>query len=61
MITTTSGPIKLNAHPKKEGLPDVSYPVHDKTVTVTNCGRVCLDGWKIQLNTLFAGHKEALL
>ena len=29
---------------KYEGLPDVSYPFHDKTVTVTNCGRICLDG-----------------
>jgi len=43
-----------------EGLPDVSYPFHDKTVTVTNCGRICLDGKKIHFSTVFAGHDVGL-
>ena len=43
-----------------EGLPDVSYPFHDKTVTVTNCGRICLDGKKIYFSTVFAGHDVGL-
>ncbi|MFM8257447.1 MAG: integrase core domain-containing protein, partial [Polynucleobacter sp.] len=38
------------------GLPDVSYPFHDKTVTITNCGRICIAGQKIHLSTVFAGH-----
>lgn len=39
-----------------QGLPDVSYPFHDKTVTITNCGRICIAGQKVHLSTVFAGH-----
>jgi putative transposase len=45
---------------KYAGLPDVSYPFHDKTVTVTNCGRICHEGKKIHLSTVFAGHDVGL-
>jgi len=38
-----------------QGLPDVDYPLHDKTVTVTNCGRICYRKKKINLSTVFAG------
>jgi putative transposase len=24
------------------GLPDIEYPLHDKTIVVTRCGRICL-------------------
>ena len=41
---------------KYEGLPDVSYPFHDKTITITNCGRICIAGQKIHLSAVFAGH-----
>ena len=34
----------------------MSYPFHDKTVTITNCGRICIAGQKIHLSTVFAGH-----
>ncbi len=40
---------------KYRGLPDVSYLFHDKTVTVTYCGRICLFGKKINLSQVFAG------
>ena len=42
------------------GLPDVSYPFHDKTVTVTKCGRICLGNQKIHFSTVFAGHDVGL-
>lgn len=29
------------------GLPDVEYPMHDRTITVTHCGRICMDRRKI--------------
>jgi len=45
---------------KYEGLPDVSYPFHDKTVTVTKCGRICLGNQKIHFSTVFAGHDVGL-
>jgi putative transposase len=37
------------------GLGQLAYPLHDRTVTVTNCGRVCFGRRKINLSTVFAG------
>ena len=37
------------------GLPELGYPFHDSTVTVTSCGRICLAGRKINLSHAFAG------
>ncbi len=38
-----------------KGLPDISYPFHDKEVTVTSCGRICFRTRKINLSQVFAG------
>src|SRR2546422_3199205 len=37
------------------GLPDIDYPLHDKTIVVTRCGRICLGKKKINFSTVFAG------
>ena len=37
------------------GLPDSDYPFHDKTIVVTNCGRMCLGHKKINFSTVSAG------
>ena len=37
------------------GLGELDYPFHDRTVTVTHCGRICLGRRKINLSTVFAG------
>ena len=37
------------------GLPDLEYPFHDKTIVVTQCGRICLGKHKINLSQVFAG------
>jgi putative transposase len=37
------------------GLPEIDYPFHDKTVTVTTCGRICFNRRKINLSVVFAG------
>ena len=37
------------------GLEDVTYPFHDATFTVTQCGRICFHGRKINLSHVFAG------
>lgn len=37
------------------GLTPFNYYLHDKTVTITHCGRVCLDGKKIHISTVLAG------
>ncbi len=33
------------------------YPFHDRTVTVTRCGRICIGKRKINLSQVFAGQK----
>ena len=40
-----------------KGLPDLDYPLHDKTITVTTCGRICFNRRKINLSQVFAGQK----
>ena len=42
------------------GLPEIVYDFHDKTVTVTACGRICLNRKKINLSTVFAGQKVGI-
>jgi putative transposase len=37
------------------GLSELVYPLHDHTITVTHCGRVCFDRRKINLSSVFAG------
>src|SRR5260370_33831993 len=37
------------------GLSDIDYPLHDETIVVTNCGRICLSRKKINFSTVFAG------
>jgi transposase InsO family protein len=37
------------------GLPELSYPFHDREILVTACGRICLHRKKINLSTVFAG------
>ena len=39
------------------GLPELEYPFHDRTVTVTRCGRICLGPQKINISQAFAGQK----
>lgn len=37
------------------GLSDPEYPFHDRTVTVTHCGRICIGKQKVNLSQVFAG------
>lgn len=38
-----------------KGIQELSYPFHDRTVTVTNCGRLCFKKKKINLSSTLAG------
>jgi transposase InsO family protein len=40
-----------------DGLPDVDYPLHDRDVLVTNCGRICMHRKKINISTVLAGQR----
>src|SRR6202167_1596693 len=37
------------------GIPELSYPFHDRTVLVSYCGRICIFRKKINLSTSLAG------
>ncbi len=39
------------------GLPDLEYPFHDRTITVTRCGRICMGPLKINLSQALAGQR----
>ena len=38
-----------------DGLPDLAYPLHDRDILVTACGRICLHRKKIIISTVLAG------
>jgi len=38
-----------------KGIGNLSYPFHDKTITVTCCGRICIHKKKVNLSYVFAG------
>lgn len=42
------------------GLPELSYPFHDREIVVTACGRICLHRKKINLSTVFAGQSVGI-
>jgi putative transposase len=42
------------------GLGVLEYPFHDRTVTVTHCGRICLGKRKINLSQSFAGQNMGI-
>lgn len=39
------------------GLPDIDYPLHDRDVVVTTCGRICMHRKKINISTSLAGQR----
>jgi putative transposase len=42
------------------GLGELEYPLHDRTVTVTQCGRICIGRRKINLSQVFAGQNVGI-
>ena len=39
------------------GLPEISYPMHDRDIIVTTCGRICMHRKKINIATVLAGQR----
>jgi transposase InsO family protein len=39
------------------GLPELTYPFHDRDILVTACGRICLHRKKINVSTVLAGQR----
>ena len=40
-----------------QGLPELTYPFHDKDILVTACGRICMHRKKINISTVLAGQR----
>ena len=40
-----------------DGLPELEYPLHDRDILVTACGRICMHRKKINISTVLAGQK----
>lgn len=40
-----------------EGIGRIDYPLHDKVITVTSCGRICHKGLKVSFSKVFAGQE----
>jgi transposase InsO family protein len=54
----TSCPVELYvASPRRYGLPELTYPFHDRDILVTACGRICLHRKKINISTVLAGQR----
>ena len=43
-----------------EGLPEITYPFHDRDHLVTACGRICMHRKKINISTVMAGQRLGL-
>jgi transposase InsO family protein len=43
-----------------DGLPELTYPLHDRDVLVTACGRICLHRKKINISTVLAGQRVGI-
>ncbi len=45
---------RRSPHPYRV-ISELQYPFHDRTITITQCGRICVGRRKINLSTVFAG------
>jgi transposase InsO family protein len=39
------------------GLPELTYPLHDREVIVTHCGRICMHRKRVNVSTVLAGQR----
>jgi len=39
------------------GLPELTYPLHDRDLLVTACGRICMHRKRINVSTVLAGQR----
>ena len=40
-----------------QGLPELTYPLHDRDLLVTACGRICMHRKRINISTVLAGQR----
>ena len=54
------GEIYRKSTRRYEGVPDITYPGYDKTLMITNCGRICFEGRKIHISKALANQPVGL-
>jgi hypothetical protein len=42
------------------GLPKLTYPLHDKDVLITSCGRLCMHRKRVNISTVLAGQRVGI-
>ena len=42
------------------GVPELTYPLHDRDVVVTDCGRICMHRKRVNLSQVFAGQRVGI-
>lgn len=43
-----------------QGLPELTYPLHDRDVLVTACGRICMHRKRVNISTVLAGQRVGI-
>jgi transposase InsO family protein len=43
-----------------DGLPEIAYPMHDRDVLVTACGRICMHRKRVNISTVLAGQRVGI-
>ena len=58
-------PNRIPTHPgavlREDVLPELAYPFHDRTIVITECGRICMDRKKIMLSSVLAGQRVGVM
>ncbi len=56
----TPGNVYVASPRPYRGLPELTYPLHDKDVLVTACGRLCMHRKKINISYVLAGQRVGI-
>lgn len=56
----TPGEVYKKSEIEYKGLPDITYPGFDKTLLISNCGRICIGKRKIHISKAFANQPVGL-
>lgn len=56
-------PSEVYTHSQRayKGLPPVEYPMHDRAINISCCGRICVGKMKINLSRVFAGQSVGIM
>jgi hypothetical protein len=56
----TPGEVYTASRQPYRGLTELTYPLHDRDVVVTACGRICLHRKRVNLSQVFAGQRVGI-